>query len=95
MEGGHPDVVGISLHERVNPVPHLPGRLVRERNGHNVPGGHPQFFDEVGHPVGQGPCLSGPRPGQDQHGPVRRRNRLVLAVIQKALPICITHKNLP
>ena len=78
MKGAHPDSLGAVAHQTVHPLPHLSRRLVGEGDGHNVPGGHSFLLDEIGHPVGQHPGLSGTGSGQHQKRSFCAEDRLFL-----------------
>ncbi len=56
----------------------LPGGLIGEGDGGDLPGQHPLLPDEPGHPVRQGFGLARPRPGGDGHHRLRGRDRRLL-----------------
>ena len=51
---------------------HLPGRLVRKRDGQDVPRRDPFLAHHIGDPVRERPRLAGPCPRQDQDRPLSR-----------------------
>ena len=54
----------------IEPLPHLLGRLVGERQGHDAPGVDAHFLDQIGDAVGDDPRLAGTGPGEDQQRPL-------------------------
>ena len=61
MERGYPDALRAEAHQLVHPIPHLPRRLVRERDGKDMPGIHAAPVDQIGDPMGQHSRLAGAR----------------------------------
>ena len=82
VEGADPDALRAKADDIVHPLPHLPGRLVGEGDGQDVPGIDPPLLDEVGDPVGQDPGLPGACPGQDEERALRVVYSLPLLFIQ-------------
>jgi len=82
VERPHPQVGRLPPQEVGHPVPHLPGRLVREGEGENLAGRDPEAVDQVGDAVREDPGLPAPGPGQDEQGTVRSEHRLPLGRIQ-------------
>ncbi len=55
----------------LEPLLHLVGRLVGKGHGHDPPGRDSGLLDQVRHAIGEHARLAGPRPGEDQHRPLR------------------------
>ena len=77
QDGGAPEVErgqgklgGLRAQQFVEPLPHLLGRLVGERQGHDAPRVDAHFPDQIGNAVGDDPRLAGPGPGEDEQRPL-------------------------
>ena len=67
----------------LHPVAHLGGGLVGEGDREHVPRVDALHRQEIGDAVGDDPGLAAPRPGQDEHGALRGRDRLALRRVQR------------
>ena len=63
-------LAGPRAQQPVEPLPHLLGRLVGERQGHDAARVDAHFLDQIGDAVGDDPRLAGPGPGEDEQGPL-------------------------
>ena len=81
VERAAPDVAGLLLDEQLDPVEHLAGRPVRERNEHDPPG-IDAVMHEPGQAIRQRPRLAAAGPGDDEHRPARRRRHRQLLRVQ-------------
>ena len=77
------DIAGIVVAgQRVDPLPHLIGRLVGKRDAQNMPRQNAELGDQKGEAVRQGPGLSGTGPGDHPHEALRRGDGGSLRLIQ-------------
>ena len=68
VEGPDPHRPGDGADEGLDPVPHLTGRLVRERDGEDGEGRDAVLPDEMGNPPGEDCRLATPGPRDDEQG---------------------------
>ena len=68
--------------ELPDPFRHLAGRLVRERDRQDLPGGHAAFPDQVRDPMREGAGLARTGAGDDQDGALRLEDGLPLDVVE-------------
>ena len=66
-------------HEPVDPLDHLVGGAIRERQGQDLGGLRALLGDQPGDPAGDDGRLARPGPGDDQQRPVAMGHRLALA----------------
>ena len=66
VERGHPHEPGPVADQRGDPLLHLAGRLVGERDRDDLVGTHVAGGKQIGDPVGQHPGLTRPGTGHDQ-----------------------------
>ena len=87
VEGRYPDLTRLRSNQPVDTLPHLPRRLIRERDRKDVPRRDTTVLDEVGHTMRQHTRLPGTRTRQHQQRPLRAAHRLTLLLIQNLLQI--------
>ena len=90
VEGGdqrRPTACGSPGEDRRHPLRHLPGGLVRERDGEDLSGIH-AAGDQVGDAVCDDTGLPATRSGQDEQGPVNVENRFLLDRIEAGEQRC-------
>ncbi len=59
MKRRHPDLACPRTDQLVDTLPHLPGRLVREGDGEDIPRTHLTVFDKIRDTMCEHPCLAG------------------------------------
>ena len=70
MEGAHGEALGLLADEVEDPLPHLPGGLVGEGDGHDAAGVDADYLHQVGDAVGDDARLAAAGPGEDEKGAV-------------------------
>ena len=83
VEGGHPHPASHPAADEVlDPLLHLVGGLVGERDRQDLVRGHAPVTDEMGDAVGEHPGLARTGTGDDEHGTVGGRDGLALNGIE-------------
>ena len=70
MEGAHGEALGLLPHEVEDSLPHLPGGLVGEGDGHYAAGVDADDLHEIGNAVGNYTRLAAAGPGEYEEGTV-------------------------
>ena len=83
MERADPQSRTGHAEELLDAAAHLPGRLVRERDGKNTLRGCAFDLNQPGDSMREHAGLAAAGARQHQHGPKRRRNRCALRVVQR------------
>ena len=82
VEGEDPDRPGDVAEQALEPVAHLPGRLVRERDREDLVRVHAAGRDQVRDPVGEDAGLPRAGAGDHEQRPLGRQHRLPLGRVQ-------------
>jgi hypothetical protein len=82
MEGHHPHPARDPTHQSLDPLAHLVGGLVRERDREDLPGLYASGGDQPRDAVGQDACLPGAGAGEHEQRTVAVCDRLALGRVQ-------------
>ena len=82
MERRHPHAAAARAHQAVQALAHLGGRLVRERDGEDLPRSHVVVLDEVRDTVREHARLARAGAGEHEQRPVDGDDRLALRPVQ-------------
>src|SRR6185312_3177861 len=82
VEGADPERAPGDAQQRLDPPPHLSGRLVRERHRQNTVRRDLLGLDQPGDSMREHPRLAASRTGQHQHRGERGRDRLALRLVE-------------
>ena len=83
VEGAEPQALGAGADQPLDPLEHLPRRLVGEGDGKDLAGKRPPGRQDMGKAGDQHPGLAGAGAGQDQNRPVERLHRRALLLVQR------------
>ena len=82
MEREDPEAAAALAEQPPQPLLHLPGRLVRERDREDLVRLRADGVDQVRHSVREHPCLAGPGAGDHEQRPLGREDGLALRRIE-------------
>jgi hypothetical protein len=82
VERAHPHLAGDRPHQCLDPLAHLVGGLVGERDGQDPERVDASFVDQVGDAVGEYPGLAGSGPGHDEERAVAMDDGIELIGVQ-------------
>ena len=84
MKGAEPQAFDRPADEVGHPAAHLPGRLVGEGDGQDLPGLGEPAIENVGQAGDQHPGFARTRAGQHQNRPLGGKHSLALGLVQGA-----------